>query len=92
MVKYLQRVPLDVPINWCYPHQNSGERLFRNIKDEIILEASKTIISRLMKKKGKIVCLTKEKYLTTNKEEEKENIFVKRVMEKQVFHHPLTRR
>ena len=25
MVKYLQKVPLDVSINWCYLHQDAGE-------------------------------------------------------------------
>ena len=25
MVKYLQRVPLNVSINWCYLHQDEGK-------------------------------------------------------------------
>ena len=25
LVKYLQRVPLDVSINWCYLHQDAGK-------------------------------------------------------------------
>ena len=25
MAKYLQKVPLDVSINWCYLHQDAGK-------------------------------------------------------------------
>ena len=42
LVKYLQRVPLDVSINWRYLHQDAGKDLFSNIKYEIILEVFKS--------------------------------------------------
>ena len=49
LVKYLQRVPLDVSITWHYLHQDVVKTLFRNIKYEIKLEV-KVTISRHMKK------------------------------------------
>ena len=58
MVKCLQRVPLDVSINWYYlvlSASRSREDLFRNIKNEIILEVSRATVSRTMKKKMKTV-------------------------------------
>ena len=39
LVKYLQRVPLDVSINWCYLHQDAGK--ISNMKYEITLEVIK---------------------------------------------------
>ena len=40
IVKYLQKAPLDVSINWRYLHEDTV--LFRNIKDKIILEVFKS--------------------------------------------------
>ena len=54
---------------------------FRNIKDEIILEVSKAIICRHMKKKSKTVCSTKENILQSAKCLPG-YLFVKRVMVK----------
>ena len=42
------------------------KNVFRNIKDEIILEVSKVTICTHMKMKDKTVYSTKEKYLTAN--------------------------
>ena len=58
MVKCLQRVPLDVSINRYYLVLSASrcrEDLFRNIKNEIILEVSRATMSRTMKKKIKTV-------------------------------------
>ena len=43
------------------------KNVFRNIKDEIILEVSKVTICTHMKMKDKTIYSTKEKYLTANK-------------------------
>ena len=43
MANKLQRVPLDVSIHWRYlPTSRCRKDLFRNIKDEIILEVFKS--------------------------------------------------
>ena len=45
LVKYLQRVPLDVFINWLYLMQalwRYRKKLFRNIEDESILKVLKS--------------------------------------------------
>ena len=65
MVKYLQRVPLDVSINWLSALRHRKD-LFKNIKDEMLLEVSKATICRHIKKNGSTACSTKKKYLTTN--------------------------
>ena len=52
LVKYLQRVPLDVSITWHYLHQDVVKNLFRNIKYEIILEVKVTICRHMKKSIG----------------------------------------
>ena len=54
MAKYLERVPLDVSINWRYLHQDA---------EKTYSEISKM---RSYEKEGKTACSTKEKYLTIN--------------------------
>ena len=60
------------------------KNLFRNTKDEIILEGSMVTIRRDMEKEGKTVCSTKEKYLATKQALARiyRCIFVKRVIVK----------
>ena len=41
MVKHLQRVPLNISINWGYLHQDP-RKTCRDIKDEIILDVFKS--------------------------------------------------
>ena len=55
LVKYLQRVPLDVSITWHYLHQDVVKNLFRNIKYEIKLEVKVTICSHMKKSIGDLV-------------------------------------
>ena len=74
MVKYLQIVPLDVSINWCYLHQDAGKTYS---------EISKIRSAGIWKRKAKH-CLTEEKYLTTNQSLARRvfYFFVKRVVVK----------
>ena len=51
LVKYLHRVKLDASINWHYLHLVAGKTLFRNIKDEIILEVFKINHQKAYEKK-----------------------------------------
>ena len=80
LVKYLQRVPLDVSINWCYLHQDAGKTYSEISNMRSYWKYSKATICRHMKKNiadlavtkeysgnaTKTICSAKEKYLTTN--------------------------
>ena len=60
LVKYLQRVPLDVSINWCYLHQD-GQKTYSEISNMAILEVfSKATIRRHVKKNIGNLVVTKE--------------------------------
>ena len=50
LVKYLQKVPLDVSINWCYLHQDA-EKTYSEISNmRLYWKYSKATICRHMKK------------------------------------------
>ena len=80
LVKYLQRVPLDVSINRRYLHQDAGKTYSEISKMRSYRKYSKATICRHMKKSigdvvvtkeysgktSKTVCLTKQNYLMTN--------------------------
>ena len=79
LVKYLQIVPLDASINWFYLHQDAGKTYLEISNMRSYWKYSKATICGHMKKNigdniigheeysgktTKIVCSTKEKYLT----------------------------
>ena len=90
LVKYLQRVPLDVSTNWRYLRQDAGKTYSEISKMRSYWKYSKATICRHMKKNTadlvpmkdysgdtpKTVCSTKEKYLMTNQ------VLARRVMVK----------
>ena len=60
LVKYLQRVPLDVSINWRYLHQDAG-KTYSEISDmRSYWKYSKETICRQMKKNIGDLVVTKE--------------------------------
>ena len=80
LVEYLQRVPLDVSINWCSLHQNAGKSYSEISNMRSYWKYAKSTICRFIKKNigdlvvtkeqlgktTKTVYSTKEKYLMTN--------------------------
>ena len=90
LVKYLQRVLLDVSTNWRYLRQDAGKTYSEISKMRSYWKYSKATICRHMKKNiadlvpmkdysgdtTKTVCSTKEKYLMTNQ------VLARRVMVK----------
>ena len=60
LVKYLQRVPLDVSINWYYLHQDSGKTYLGMSNMRSYWKYSKSTICRHMKKNVGDLVVTKE--------------------------------
>ena len=60
LVKYLQSVPLDVSINWCYLHQDAGKSYLEKSKMRSYWKYSKTTNSRHMKKNIGALVVKKE--------------------------------
>ena len=67
LVKYLQNVPLDVSINWCYLHLSNMRSYWKYSKATICRRIKKNIGDIVVTRKTtKTVYSTKEKYLTIN--------------------------
>ena len=60
LVKYLQRVPLDVSINWCYLDQDLGKTYSEISNMRSYWKYSKATICRHMKKNIGDLVVTKE--------------------------------
>ena len=60
LVKYLQRVPLDVSINWHYLHQDAGKTYSEISKMRPYWKYSKATISRYVQKNIEDLVITKE--------------------------------
>ena len=73
MIKYLQKILLDVSINWHYLHEDA----WKTYADEIIMGVSKAAISKHMKKMTNLSVWQKWNILQKNKRlnEETENFF-----------------
>ena len=60
LVKYLQKVPLDVSINWCYLHQDAEKTYSEILNMRSYWKLSKTTICRHIKKNIGDLVVTKE--------------------------------
>ena len=60
LVKYLQRIPLDVSINWRYLHQNAGKTYSEISNTRSYWKYSKATICRHIKKNIGDLVVTKE--------------------------------
>ena len=60
LVKYLQRLPLDVSINWHYLHQDAGKTYSEISNMRSYWKYTKATISRHMKKNIGVLVVMKE--------------------------------
>ena len=67
LIKYLQRVPLNVSINWRYLHHDAGKRCSEISKMRSYWKYSKATICRHMKKNIGDLVVTKEQSGKTTK-------------------------
>ena len=84
MVKYLQRVPLDVSIKWYYLHQDARKTYSEISKMRSYWKYELQLSAAIWKRKAKLSFRQKRNILQQTKrlQEEIGNFFVKRVMVK----------